>query len=356
MAHLDPGKRPPADKLLRNEDCRASQTFRFDQLQIELAAPTATLVEQISALWRGSFFLTPTEATGGDGVTTIAIEFEPVTALGPPVPTAAPIYRAADLAVWKSATGFLLVSGVSWLVLHLTEGRAWGVLDPSFWTSRPQDQRDFFLLPLLIFGHRHRYYGLHANALADGQRDYLVIGPSGSGKSTLTVRLLAQGWRCGGDDLIMLRAADRVTAGGIGQEAVRALGLRRDFALSAGTLAYCPQVPTTTVDLCAVGGKEIVAATALTTAALQWEFRPTCLLFATIMDQAESALVPLESSQALVTLAQQSAGILTDRAIGQAQLDLLARLCQQASSYRLLLGRDLFTHPQRVAALLQGAP
>lgn len=333
----------------------ATQWFQLDQLQIELTASNGTVLEAIRALWSDSFFVIPTEAVIKRDVTTIQIDFQAV-ALRPPIPQADPIYRAVDLAIWKSATGFLLMSGTSWLALHLANGRACGVLDPTFWGGRPQDQRDFFLLPFLIFGHQQGYYGLHANALSDGQRDYLIIGPSGSGKSTLAVQLLAQGWRCGGDDLILLRAADPSAAAEIEREFVRALALRRDFALSAKTLAYCsPQVIAPTVALCPSDAKRIVPASTLVRAALQSEFWPTCLLFAAIVDRAESTLAPLDQSSALVALAQQSAGIMTDRAIGQVQLDLLAQLCRQASSYQLLLGRDLFAQPPRVAALLQGA-
>ncbi len=332
----------------------ACQRFQLDQLQIELRAAPVALLKALSAFWSDSFFVLPMDGVTGSGPTTIQIEFQRATP-GPPIPAADPIYRAVNLAVWKSATGFLLVSGKSWLALHLAEGRAHGKLDSTFWTGRPQDQRDFFLLPFLIFGHQQGYYGLHANALSDGQRDYLIIGPSGSGKSTLAVQLLAQGWRCGGDDLILLRAAEPLAAGEIERELVRALALRRDFALSAKTLAYCsPQIIAPTAALCPSDAKQIVAASTRVRAALQSDFRPTYLLFAAIVDREESTLVPLEQSSTLVALAHQSAGIMTDRAIGQAQLDLLAQLCRQASSYQLLLGRDLFAQPPRVAALLQG--
>jgi ribose 1,5-bisphosphokinase PhnN len=199
--------------------------------------------------------------------------------------------------------------------------------------------------------------------LADGRRDYLIIGQSGSGKSTLTVRLLAQGWACGGDDVVLLHNGhSQVNSAAIRgpnpmadikSNAVRALALRRDFALSSTTLAYCPTLANTSATMAPVGEKQIVDVSRFVLALVREEFQPALLLFATIGAQAESRLESLAPTQALIALAQQSAGIMTNRAIGQRQLQLLARLCQQAPSHRLLLGCDVFTNPQRVAALLQ---
>ncbi|MEZ4614188.1 MAG: hypothetical protein R2867_01550 [Caldilineaceae bacterium] len=324
-----------------------TRIFALDQLRLVLSTPTPALTAQIATLWCDSFFLTYADVATVADRPTIHVLFQQSATAPRPTVAVPPVYQAGDLIVHKLAIGFLLRCGESWLALHIDEQWAEGQLAPDFVATRPQDQRDFFLLLLLMLGHRQGYYGLHANALSDGQRDYLVIGPSGSGKSTLTVRLLTQGWRCGGDDLLLL-----CEACGVKRE-LRLLALRRDFALSAQTLAYCRpavgalhSVPTATE-------KQIVAGTTLTSL-LQDEFAPALLLFAGIVDQAVSAVAPLDPRLALIALAQQSAGIMTDRAVAQLQMDLLARLCQQVPSYRLALGEDVFANPAQVAALLQG--
>jgi hypothetical protein len=99
--------------------------------------------------------------------------------------------------------------------------------------------------------------------------------------------------------------------------------------------------------------KQIVAATTVAPAALQTTFQPTRLLFAEIVDATTTTLTAIPPTQAVVALAQQSAGILTDRTIAQAQVALLAQLAQATRSYRLALGRDVFTDPARVAQQLQ---
>ena len=148
------------------------------------------------------------------------------------------------------------------------------------------------------------------------------------------------------DDLLLLHRHK-----GDGQ--VYAHALRRDFALAPRTLACVPALVNAQTSAGAVLDKQIVAASLVAPAALQTIFLPTRLLFAEIVDAAASTVSPLPATQAVVALAQQSAGIMTDRAIAPAQVTLLAQLAQSAPSYRLALGRDVFTDPAGVAQRLQ---
>lgn len=330
---------------------RAAQprvTLAFGQLRLRLSAPNVALLAQIATFWCESFFLE--EVPSSLAAATIQIDFHEPGTIAPEAHGAQPIYRSPDLRVWGCATGFVLGCGASWLQLDLTNNRAWGVLALDFGRTRPQDQRDFVLLTLLMIGHRHGYYGLHANGLSDGHAGYLIVGPSGSGKSTLALRLIEQGWQHSGDDLVLLHATCDPADG------VNALAIRRDFALSAKTLAYCAPHLVAAVSAGATlapGDKTVIAGNhfGVTQPALQ--LRPQRLLFASLADQAESRLEPLHQTQALVALAQQSAGLLSDRTVAQAQMQLLAKLCRQAQAYRLWLGRDVLTDPALVAQRLQ---
>ena len=286
---------------------RPNVTLALDKLTLRLSAPNAALLTQIAAFWCESFFLEEVQAP--PGTATIQIDFGEPGTIPPEAHRAPPIYRSPD--------------------------------------------RDFVLLTLLMIGHRHGYYGLHANGLSDGQTGYLIVGPSGSGKSTLALRLIEQGWQHSGDDLVLLHAACAPAEG------VHALALRRDFALSAKTLAYCAPhllVEDSVSATLAPGDKTIIASSHFGATRPALQLRPQRLLFAILIDQVESRLEKLDQAHALVRLAHQSAGLLSDRHIAPTQMQLLAKLCQQAHPYQLWLGRDVLTNPALVAQLLQSAP
>lgn len=323
--------------------------LRLDQLTLWLTAPTAAALQQIVDFCRAAFFLA--DEASAPATPAIPLAFRPPGAVQPPLPVGAPVYQAGELGVWRWHAGFWLTCGASWLALDLADLQGWGVLTAAFWQCPPQDQRDFWLLTWLMLGHRQGYYGVHANGLrdwqaapqGDGQADYLLIGPSGSGKSTLALRLIEQGWQHSGDDVVLLHAAPSAAA------PIHALALRRDFALAPQTLVDC----SITHAAGAKAGAKVFMA--LGHEPGQWcqQLRPTRLCFATLCDAQQSRLTPLDPAQALVRLAQQSAGLLTDRQLAQRQFALLARLCQQAQLEQLWLGRDVLTAPARVAALLR---
>ena len=302
-------------------------------LRFALVAPTDSHVERITRFWQDSFFLTTSRSGLEHGLVSIEITFCLSKDIQPPPQNSQPIYTAADLAVSTCASGFLIRCGQSWLALNLEEHYAWGAWDDGFWQTTPQEQRDFWLLTLLMFGHRQGYYGLHANGLSDGTHDYLIVGPSGSGKSTLAVRLIEQGWTHSGDDVVLL-CNDGNGSG------VNARALRKEFALAPSI--DDGRSPVTIV-------KEIMSATTFAQAPPQLWLRPTRLLFATLANVATTQLKPLSQADALMMLLQQSAGIMTDQSVAQLQLNLLATLTTQTQPYQLILGRDVLIRPRQVA-------
>lgn len=325
--------------------------LRLDQLWVRLSAPTAPALQQIVDFGHAAFFLADEPIAAATATPAIPLDFHLPGAVQPPARGGAPVYQAGDLGVWRWRAGFLLTCGDSWLALDLVNPRGWGVSTRGFWHCRPQDQRDFWLLIWLMLGHRHGYYGLHANGLRDRQgdarHDYLLIGPSGSGKSTLALRLIEQGWQHSGDDVVLLYTEPSSSA------VIHARALRRDFALAPQTLAACTSLRTGVTTAAAKVGTKVFMAIGVEPAQWCCQLQPTRLCFATLIDQGQSRLTPLEPAQALIWLAQQSAGVMTDRQIAQRQLALLAKLCQQAQLYQLALGTDVLTAPSRVATLLR---
>jgi hypothetical protein len=236
------------------------------------------------------------------------------------------------------------------LDLYLSEGAGRGVLDEGFWSRPLQDQREFFLLSLVMLLHQRGLYGLHANGVVEDETGYLIVGRSGSGKTTLTASLMRQGWRVLADDALLLRD----TPGG-----VQALALRRGFSFTDETLGYFPDLGPDRAEedlsLVTDNGKHLMDLAPLYPGSFAARSEPGVLLFPRVEGHARSELRPMNKTHALIGLAQQAAGILTDRALASDQLNVLSRLVHQARSYQLLLGTDVYENPAAVADLLRNA-
>lgn len=266
-----------------------------------------------------------------------------------------PIYQSHDLSVWQSQTGFRLWCGDTTLCVEPATGEAVGWLAPSFWSCCPRDQRDFFLISLLMLCHRQQCYGLHANGLSDNPSDnqastehgYLLVGNSGSGKTTLAMSLVRQGWRYLGDDVILLSQ---------GASGIQAYALRRDFACTPTTLAHIFTHTTPAPDTIVTDNpmaKQIIPEIAFQPAHFQPVIWPKIIYFTQLAQQPQSQLRPIPQTQSLISLAQQSAGIMTDRRLAEQQMAFLKQLTSQARIYELCIGFDVFTDPTAVASLLQ---
>ena len=79
------------------------------------------------------------------------------------------------------------------------------------------------------------------------------------------------------------------------------------------------------------------------------------LLFARIVPSAQSALRPLDHLSALKYLLAQSGPQLFDRHTMAPHLEVLKRLVQQAASYELHAGLDLYQQPGLLGHLLAEA-
>lgn len=325
-----------------------TQFLTVNTLSVALTAPAKTYYQLVEFLQQ-SFCLQPTCMASA-----VAIHYR---FLPQPIPVAdcmvgdRSVYQSRDLSVWQSQAGFRLRCGDTTLCVKPATGEAVGWLAPSFWSCCPRDQRDFFLISLLMLCHRHQCYGLHANGLSDSQaptaRGYLLVGNSGSGKTTLAMTLVRQGWHYLGDDVILLSQ---------GVSGIQACALRRDFACTRTTIDHIfnhttPDLKITVSDNDTA--KQIVPEVAFQPTQLQTTIGPAVIYFTQIALQPQSQLRPIAQAQALIALAQQSAGIMTDRRLAGQQLALLKQLTSQARTYKLSIGLDVFTDPTAVTSLLQ---
>jgi hypothetical protein len=82
---------------------------------------------------------------------------------------------------------------------------------------------------------------------------------------------------------------------------------------------------------------------------------PQVLLFTRIVSDPQSTVRPLDHVMALKYLLTQSGPQLFDRHTMTPHMEVLKRLVQQATSYELYAGRDLYQQPGRLGRLLAEA-
>lgn len=325
------------------------QLLTSNDLCLAITTP-ASVVDWLVTFWQRSFYV---QSAPAGTEAQLHYRFLPE---GHVLPTAAtwgePVYHSRNLQVWQIQAGFHLRCADSFLQVYPATGEAVCWLAPSFPACPLHEQRDFFLLSLLMLCHGRHCFAIHANGLCDpAGRAYLLVGNSGSGKTTLAMTCVQQGWHYLGDDVVLL--------GQSGLD-IYAYALRRDFACSQRTLAHLwAQDRSNRPGMTAVGdeaipdAKQMIDEAGFYPARVLPTMRPTMICFTHIVQQPQSQLSPLAQSQALILLAQQSAGLMTDRTIAQRQLMLLKQLTTQAPGYTLTLGQDVFRDPGALPRLLQ---
>ena len=319
-----------------------SKTLCLCGVEVKVEWPEPCQAARISSLLRGLFALS-NEATPAHG-STVHLEFQSPGMTGARLPLGQEVFQSPTLRVLKTEEGYCLQSGNSALDLDLSLGSGRGALDEEFWALPLYNQREFFLLSLIMLLRPHGLYALHANGLAKTGRGILIVGASGAGKTTLTLGLMSEGWGYLSDDAIMLRK----DAGDI-----EALAFRRGLSFTPATVAHFSQLGALVEESpCLQDGKRLLDAELLYPGSFTPKCNPRVILFPKIVDQRHSQLIPVDEAEALLLLLRQSPGILTDPHWGVEHLEALKLLGQQASSYQFLAGTDVYEEPATVSQLL----
>lgn len=314
-----------------------SKAFGLGGVSVQLGGADSAQLGRVRVLLSDLFALDP--RAGRSGVR-LRFSTSPL-----PERSGRTVYRARALAVTRVGDAFHLCCGLS--QLHVTPGSAEApcFLAPDFFSHSPFEQREFFLLALLMLLRPHGLYGLHACGLERDSVGLLVVGASGSGKTTTSLGLIRQGWRYLSDDAVLLKA--------LADGSVQASAFRRGFSCTPETLAYFPEL-NGNAEFGDPDGKRIVYP-----GDAFGNFAPDCvpslLIFPTVTAASRTTLRPLKTAHSLIRLGQQSAGIMTDTAVSQRQLGVLKTLTDQTRSFELQLGRDALSDPSRIDALLSGA-
>ena len=330
------------------------QWYGLGPTTLELLCHSAELASQLQELWQLLFQLRPLPA-----FTTTALQLSfGATDNGQPVPVeTVELFRYGAIQVWQGGQVFGLRCGATNVQICPTQQCASGSITRDFWQTSLAEQREFFQIIFFLLLRRQGQYVIHANALLppigelsvtaqSKTAGVLVIGDCGAGKTTLTLSLLQSGWRCVGDDLLILTNE--------GTTGVVAYGLRRGFSCTDQTAAAFPALQPLMTE-----GADLLRAKKFIQVDTLWPERfaaccvPRLLLFPAIAPQAASGLMRLCAAEAIHRLlSQPRAGILVDPPTSAGHLQIYGRLVGQAASQQLWSGQDVLTQPAAVSGLL----
>lgn len=262
---------------------------------------------------------------------------------------------------WKNAFDLAGRLGIDWdvyaqdgglLLDYHRRGRLWldtsgGRLEGSL--TEPLDLHQallpsiFFFFPFAQLLARRGLHVVHAAALERNGRGVLIPGMSGSGKSTCCVSLMRAGYRCLSDDKPFLREH------GIG---VELLPFPEMIDVTDQSVAFFPELSSAASALESGFRKKRFCAEALYPGSMADAVVPRVILFPNISGEPTSRVEALSKGQALQMLLPHSL-LCFDRTVSVRHFELLARLVETTTCYRLHFGRDVLDLPRLVDRLLE---
>jgi hypothetical protein len=254
------------------------------------------------------------------------------------------VFNAPGLCAIKTANGYHLRSGGSFLALDLRSGRAAGSLSAAFMDSPPEDRRGLFLFAFLLLLSERGLYGLHAGGVRKDGRGVLLVGGSGSGKTTLACALIRSGWQYLSDDCVLLRHAPH---------GVDALAFGRPFHCASAMFVHFPELARGAHF--PVSGKRLVDIGPIYPGRFRSRFQPQVILFPEIARTRSSRLIPLDSTATLLGLLGEGAGLLHNRESMAAQMAILGQLAKSARGFRLMHGDDVHAEGGDIDAMCSAA-
>jgi hypothetical protein len=314
--------------------------YQLSRASISIEAGDAVLAAQVQHLWQTVFQLPQCPC---DGTPTFRFRLCGERALPCP-PQATPLRTRGSLQIWRTLDAFYLQSGDGVLAVNMAQGKVEGLLPPTFWGQPLNQQRELFSFALFFLLRPHGLYALHANALENQTHALIIAAPSGSGKTTLTLTLMAAGWRCVGDDVLLAE---------VNADGVVVHPLRRGVSSTRETLALFPTLPVAADAPTLERDKRLLVLTGQDEERTGPPSRPRILLLPQIVDQPTSSVQPVPGGLALFGLLKLTVGMLLDEDLAPLHLQTLSRLVAQTRAYRLHLGRDGLENPMAVAALVE---
>lgn len=231
------------------------------------------------------------------------------------------------------------------LVIDGTHGRANGYL------VRPQMMHAslieyLFHLALIELLRRRGLYTIHATALEKHGQGILIPGNSGRGKTTSFISLLRSGYRYLSDDHPLFRDAG---------DHVELLPFPIKINVTEDTIRFFPELRDAPDDLLHPGfPKRAFYAEDLYPTSMGGCCRPALVLFPHVVDAPHSHLELLPKSRALEMLLPQAL-LVYDPEIAKREFQVLVKIIQQVTCYRVHFGRDMLDLPKLITPLLEQA-
>lgn len=223
-----------------------------------------------------------------------------------------------------------LAPGSSVAIVHLSEAAA---------ADLDRCLRTFLTVVMAMLVRRVGLHHVHAATAIDPRgRGWLFAGNSGSGKSTTAALLASWGWQVGTDDLAFIASAG---------ERVQVLGRHGPIALREGGYGL----------LRMAGGLPLPARgkTGFTPEELggRWTPRVTPQVLAfTGLGGDTTSVEPIAPREVLAELIRWSFTGVVEVDSADPYLAVLAKLGRQVTSFRLRLGRDIFSDSERLMRLV----
>jgi hypothetical protein len=258
------------------------------------------------------------------------------------------VLRADGFYGLEAGEDFYLTDGAFLWLLQPSQGQGVVYLAPSFAVKPAMLQRNVWAFGLLKLLRPLGLYSLHAAGVVSPHgAGLLLVGASGCGKSTLALGLVRQGWSYLSDDAVLLRRRAAM---------VEAYALRKPCYVNADVAARYVDLPLgeEVPDTAGERRRQVHIEQAFSGQVVS-KTQPQVVLFPRIVPQPHSTLQPLERLSALRDLLTQSGPQLFDRRTMGQHLDVLKGLVQQAATYALWAGQDLYQQPGRLLHLLREA-
>ena len=186
-------------------------------------------------------------------------------------------------------------------------------------------------------------YTIHAAALEKGGRGVLIPGFSGKGKTTCCLALLRAGYRYLSDDHPFIRESGAN---------VELLSFPVKIDVTDKTIEFFPELRAAAESLHEGVRKRYFYVEDLYSQRPADCCKPALMIFPHVIDWPKSYLEPVSKSYALEHLLPQAL-LVFDKEVCRREFEVLSRLVEQVSCYRLYFGEDLLDLPRLIDPFLK---
>ena len=196
-----------------------------------------------------------------------------------------------------------------------------------------------FLLPVLEILRKREAFYLHAGCVFINGAGILICGGSGHGKSTLTYALARDGFSYMSDDAVFLKANG---------ENPSIFSFPEKLKLDSSSCSFFSEFS----ELPEIKGKVEISIKDSNISDVVIDGEPQFIIFPHISETGECGIQPVDDTEAMLMLIQQSISMVGNNRIEE-HLDILKKLSEGTKKYRLTIGGN-FEEPVRLIRGISG--